>query len=177
MKWFWIVSIVLALSACNQYRCYDGTYVEDAYNCFNHGGLSYYKAYLPRAISKPSTSATALNVAGTWDVHAKRTSGSCLGVPSSIKQPVVLSQNGNSVTTSIPGIGRYRGRLSGKNVKTSGKDVSLCSITFNSDMNFQSASSLTVTGSVQALCFGGYRCSMNFSGTAKKRAATNRRRR
>lgn len=157
----WIL-VVMLLAGCNQYICYDGTYVEDPYSCFNHGGLSYYKVASPRAKTSTPT------YQGNWNISLKTTSNTCPGIPKTISRKAVISQRSNSLTASIAGSGRYASRLVGRRARFSGTDSNICNVTYDITTDFSNTTRGTLNGTIKASCFSFFNCSVSFIGTVSR---------
>lgn len=153
-----IIFITALLSGCNQYVCYDGTYVEDPYYCYNHGGYSLF-----RLKARPSS------YAGQWIVTLARSAGECPGVPDALISTIGLSQNQQKITARVAGvIGALRGSLRNKKAHLSIYQSQPCVVTGSADLTFTSNSHAVVFGSANVDCGLIYQCAATYRGTAAK---------
>lgn len=159
MRFIWL-SLLLALAGCNQYMCYDGTYVEDPYYCYSRGGLSYF--YKARGENLSS-------YAGDWVVTLSRVSGNCPGVPARLTKVVPISQNQNRLSARAPGFGTLRGTLRNKKVRLSASQSFPCNASGYADVSFSSTSKGSVVASADVKCGQLYQCSATYSGSAIKK--------
>ena len=156
------------LTGCAQYRCNDGTYVEDPYLCFNHGGIGYYSTSMFRTKTKSSKILT-----GTWNVNGDLKSNSCPTLNNKISTPVRITQLSNGVISirSLAGYGSATTKLRKNRALFSVRRNSILfnlqgivNVSFASNNN---SATLSATGTAQFL--GGKTCDLSLRSTAKKR--------
>jgi hypothetical protein len=167
-KLFVLICLILCISGCAQYRCYDGTYVEDAYNCFNHGGLSYYSNYSNSRFKRANKN----SIAGIWNFTGEMKSNSCGWLNQNLTSKFTISQiRANTLSLRAKGLGtirstKYRKRNANFNFS---RNLLLYKTNGNININFsRNNSSASINGTGNFSVLGSETCDISFSSKATK---------
>ncbi len=135
--------------------------------------------YLSRAFSgmplkraNVGVPATSNSLEGTWRVSLQKKGSGCSYLSSVTTATALIREVKQQVNVKLLGFATLRGNRAGKNVKPKGQmkvPFPRCTADISSDMNFSSATTGTVNGTVKVTCQNqALSCSASYSGQLKK---------